>query len=65
MPIDKLEIPRLTDVNPSSLTLDMFMRRVICCSECGETQFTLRRVRGEDGKKIKPSQFICVECYKR
>jgi len=47
----------------------MFMQRVICCSECGETQFTLRRVRGEDedGKvvKIKPAKYICTECYKR
>ena len=65
MPIDKLEKPRITDVDPSSITLNMFMQRIICCSECGETQFTLRRVRSEDGKKTRPARFICVECYKK
>ena len=69
MPVDKLEKPRKTDVDPSSLTLNMFMQKVLCCSECGETQFTLRRVREKDenGKmvKVKPSKYICTECYKR
>jgi len=65
MPIDKLEKPRITDIDSSSITLNMFMQRTICCSECGETQFTLCRVKGEDGKKVKPAKFICVECYKK
>jgi len=65
MPVDKLEKLRKTDIDLSSITLNVFMHRVICCSECGETQFTLRRVRDKEGKKIKPSKFICVECYKR
>ena len=65
MPVDKLEKPRKTDVDPSSITLNMFMQRAICCSECGETQFTLRRVKSEGGEKIRPAMFICVECYKK
>jgi len=65
MPIDKLEKPRVTDITPSSITMNMFMQRVVCCSECGETQFTLRRVKDERGKKIRPAKFICVECYKK
>ena len=69
MPIDKLEKPRLTDVDPSSLTLNMYMQKVMCCSRCGETQFTLRRmcIEDENGKmaKIKPAKYVCVECYKR
>ena len=64
MPVDKLEKPRDTDVDPDSVTLNMFMQRVICCGECGETQFTLRRVKKE-GRKTKPAKFICVECYKK
>lgn len=65
MPIDKLEKPRKTDVDPSSVTMDSYLRRVLCCYECGETQFTLRRVRDEKGKKSRPPKFICVECYRR
>lgn len=69
MPIDKLEKPRLTDVDPSSITLNINMQRQLCCSECGETQFTLRRVRepDENGKlvKVRPAKYVCVECYKR
>ena len=64
MPIDKLEKPRSTDVNLSSITLNIAMQRTICCSECGESQFTLRRVRDEEGKKVKPSKYICTECYR-
>jgi len=65
MPIDKLEKPRITDVDPSSITLNMFMQRTVCCSECSETQFTLRRVKDKYGKKVKPAKFICTECYKK
>lgn len=65
MPVDKLDKPRNTDVDPSSITLNIHMQKVICCGECGETRFTLRRVRGEDDKKIRPARFICVECYKK
>lgn len=68
MPVEKLEI-RKTDVDPSSLALNMFLQKVICCSECGESQFTLRRVCEEDenGKmvKVRPAKYICVECYKK
>lgn len=44
--------------------LSRSMSRVVSCSECGESQFTLYRVRGEDGKKVKPAKYICVECLK-
>jgi len=68
MPVEKLEV-RKTDVDPSSLTLNLFMQRVICCSECGETQFTLHRIREKDknGKlvKVKPAKYICTECLKK
>ena len=65
MPIDKLEKPKLTDVDPSSITFNLNMQRQICCSECGETQFTLFRVRDESGKKVRPAKYICKECRKR
>jgi len=69
MPVDKLEKPRDTDVDPSSLTLNFFMKRMICCSSCGESQFTLRRVREKDENgemvKVRPAKYICSECYKR
>lgn len=65
MPVDKLEKPRVTDVDPSSRTLNIVMQRVICCSECGKTQLTLCRVKDKNGKKVKPPKFVCVECYKK
>lgn len=64
MPVDKLEKPRLTDVDLSSITMNAAMQRVLCCCECGETQFTLRRVKDENGKKVRPSKFICVYCWR-
>jgi len=63
MPVDKLG-KVVSDVDPTSLTMNVRLQRVICCSKCGETQFTLRRVKDEQGNKVKPSKFICVECYK-
>ena len=42
--------------------LSRFMNRVIRCCECGETKFTLHRVRDKDGNKVKPAKYICVEC---
>jgi len=61
MPIDKLENPKLTNVDSNSIA---HMQRQICCFRCGETLTTLRRVRDETGKKIKPAKYICMECYK-
>jgi len=65
MPIDKLGKPKLTDVDPSSITFNLNMQRQICCSECGETQFTLYRVRDTEGRKVKPAKYICPECLNR
>lgn len=65
MPIDRLEKPRKTDVDPSSVKVDLYGKRMLCCHNCGETTFTLRRIRDAEGNKIKPPKFICVECYKR
>lgn len=65
MPIDKLEKLRITDTDRSSVTLDLNFKKIVCCSECGETQFTLRRVTDEKGKKVRPAKFICVMCYKK
>ncbi len=66
MPIERLgsEV-RNSDIDPSSLTLNIRMQKQICCSECGETQFTLRRVRDKDNKKVVPAKYICGECYGR
>lgn len=65
MPIEKLGAEvRKTDVDPSSLTMNLRMQKQICCSECGETQFGLRRVKDAKGKKVRPAKYICEECYK-
>jgi len=37
--------------------------KVIRCSKCGKTKFTLR-VKDEHGKKIEPVEYICVKCAK-
>ncbi len=63
MPIEKFEVHQ-SDVDSRSLTLNMRMQHQICCSVCGESGFTLRRVRDSEGKKIKPARYICVECQK-
>lgn len=65
MPIDKLEKLRSTDVDSSSVSLSTSLQRVLCCCECGETKFTLRRVVDDDGKRITPAKLICVVCYKK
>jgi formylmethanofuran dehydrogenase subunit E len=65
MPIEKLEVVRKTDTDPSSTTLNILMQKQLCCSECGETQFTLRRVRDENNRKVRPARYVCMECYKR
>ncbi len=65
MPIEKMEEIRNTDVDPSSVTLNTQMQKVLCCAECGEVQFTLRRAKDANGNKIKPARFVCQECYKR
>uniref|UniRef100_A0A6M3LBJ3 Uncharacterized protein n=1 Tax=viral metagenome TaxID=1070528 RepID=A0A6M3LBJ3_9ZZZZ len=65
MPIEKLGELRKSDVYPSSITLNLKMQRQICCSECGETQFSLRRVRDENDRKVRPAKYICGECYAR
>lgn len=41
------------------------MQRVVCCCECGESKFTLRRVKDEKGEKTKPAKYICVQCFKK
>ena len=65
MPIEKLgNKVWKTDTDPSSITLNIRMQKTLCCSECGETSFTLLRVKGADGKKFKPARYICKECYK-
>lgn len=58
MSIDKLEKPRLSDTDPSSIDF----RRMICCYKCGESQFTLKRVKSDDGTKIRPAKYVCVNC---
>ena len=65
MPVIKLGELRESDTDPSSITLNIRMQKVLCCSACGETQFGLRRVRDESNRKIKPAKYICGECYAR
>lgn len=65
MPVDKLEKLRSTDIDSSSITTNSSMQHVICCSECGETQFTLRGVKDKNGKRTKPAKFICINCFKK
>jgi hypothetical protein len=65
MPIEKLGVHPDSSVDPKSVTLNSKMQQVICCSECGETNFTLRRVRDAEGRKMKPAKYICVECARR
>lgn len=63
MPIEKFREIK-SSVDPSSLTLNINLQNQICCSECGETRFTLRRVKDSEGRKIKPAKYVCSECYK-
>jgi len=63
MPIDKQE-PRKSDVDPGSLKQSVQLQNLICCSECSDTN-SLRRVRDSEGRKIKPAQYICEDCYQR
>jgi len=37
--------------------------RVIKCYKCGENRYTLHRVL-ENGKKVKPAEYICSKCLK-
>lgn len=39
-----------------------FIPKIIACSKCRETKNTLYRVKGENGKKVKPAQYICAKC---
>jgi len=37
------------------------LKRTVC-SNCGEAEFQLVRVRDQAGKKIKPAQYVCSMC---
>lgn len=63
MTIEKFQT-QVGDIDSRSITLNTNMQHQICCSECGETSFTLRRVKDSEGKKVKPARYVCVECYK-
>ena len=63
MPIDKQE-QRKSDIDPGSLKQSMTLKNMLCCSECNDIN-QLRRVRDDDGRKIKPAQYICEDCYRR
>lgn len=65
MPVDKLEERRPTDTDPSSITYNSKMQRVICCSECSEGSFTMRRVKDADGNRVRPAKYICQPCWKK
>ena len=62
MPIDKLEKPRLTDVDPTSITLDLNLNRKLSCYKCGHSDRTLKRVRDDEGNKVRPAKYICTRC---
>lgn len=49
MPVDKL----------------ISVQKVIRCSKCGESKFTLTRVKDSNGNKIKPAKYICVKCLNK
>jgi len=63
MPIEKFQ-EHMSDVDPRSITLNINLQHQLCCSLCGESGFTLRRVKDSKGKKVKPARYICGECYK-
>jgi len=44
--------------------LDKELGKVVRCSSCGESKFTLIRLRDGKGKKIKPAQYVCLKCKK-
>jgi hypothetical protein len=44
--------------------LEKALSKVVKCSSCGESKFTLMRLRDGKGKKVKPAQYVCVKCKK-
>ena len=64
MPIEKLGDNVDCRVDQKSIVINSKLQYQICCARCGDTDITLLRERGKDGKKTNPARYLCRECLR-